>query len=664
MAGISDEDKERVRAATDIVALFSERSVMRQKGRDFWCCCPFHEEKSPSCKVDPNTQQYYCFGCHEHGDVFTYVMKTEGIEFPDAVRRLAERAGIEIKESGGPSIPRSYKERLRGVCNDTRDFYHSQLMRLKSPEADAARAYLGGRNLGGSVPKDWNLGFAPGRGALIAHLRSRGYSIKEMVDANVVVQYDGSRPRDRFFNRIMFPIHDESGQCIAFGGRVVGKGEPKYLNTNDTPLFHKSNVLFGLDKAKSRMTSTGTAIVVEGYTDVIALHESGVTNAVATLGTALTTQHIRVLSRHAGKRVIYLFDGDEAGQRATDRALGFIDESMTPEAGKHQVELLACTLPDDLDPADFVSQRGVEALQAELDAAKPLIAFGIDRHIARFDTSTAEGRTAAFADAIALLAPIKDSLLATEYAVDIAGRLHVRESDAIERLKRLTPPTRRDYSRNANGNAAGKGKGKPQAASRSAAPMPSAPEDPEYVPYDEYVPFEAYESGPASAPEPMPAPVELSVYERNRRRYEAEFIGVCAHHPELVMSYAASLAQVAWHVPLHAQAADELLAAIAENPQLTPAELAARITSQYPEASRLLVERESDASAGDDFNAYASFLSEILATGDLASQIETYRAQLSHPESLSEEESELLFETVSALQHELAERRSRRRTGQ
>ena len=171
VAGISDEDIQKVRAATDLVSLFSERVPLRQRGRDFWCCCPFHDEKSPSCKIDPATQQFYCFGCHEHGDVFSFVMKTEDIDFPDAVRRLADRAHIEIHESGGRGgVSRSYKERLRGVCQETRDFYHQQLMRLKSPEADAARSYLASRGLGGQVPAHWHLGFAPGHGALMRHL--------------------------------------------------------------------------------------------------------------------------------------------------------------------------------------------------------------------------------------------------------------------------------------------------------------------------------------------------------------------------------------------------------------------------------------------------------------------------------------------------------------
>ena len=353
---ISDEEIQKVREASDLVALMGERSPMRQKGRDFWCCCPIHNEKTPSCKVDPSTQLWHCFGCGEGGDIFGFLMKVDGMSFPEAVQFLADKAHITLtrsgKDDGGAS--NSKKARLKQVCAETADFYHFQLMRVKNAPTDAARAYLAGRNLGGAIPREWMLGFAPGSGTLVRHLSSKGFTPDEMVEANVALRGDNGRVRDRFYNRIMFPIRDVQGDCIAFGGRIIGDGQPKYLNSQETPLFHKSTVLYGLDKAKTAMAATGDAIVVEGYTDVIALHRAGVDNAVATLGTALTRQHIRTLSRHAKNRIIYLFDGDEAGQRAADRALQFIDSSITPEAGRTRIDLCAVTLPDNLDPADFV----------------------------------------------------------------------------------------------------------------------------------------------------------------------------------------------------------------------------------------------------------------------------------------------------------------------
>ena len=267
------------------------------------------------------------------------------------------KPGSRLTEEPGAAVARGQKARLKEVCEETASFYHTQLMRARGSQADAARAYLSSRDLGGPVPNEWNLGFAPGNQALVRHLSSKGFKPKDMVEANVAMlsKRDG-RLQDRFFNRIMFPIRDVEGNTIAFGGRVIGKGEPKYLNSQETPVFHKSEVLFGLDKAKAAMASTGVAIIVEGYTDVIVLHGAGVKNAVATLGTALTMQHIRTISRHAKHRIVYLFDGDEAGQRAADRAARFIDESMLPEAGRSRIDLCAVTLPDNLDPADFVQK--------------------------------------------------------------------------------------------------------------------------------------------------------------------------------------------------------------------------------------------------------------------------------------------------------------------
>lgn len=638
MAGISDEDIQKVRAASDIVALFGERTPVQRRGKDYWCCCPFHNEKTPSCKIDPATQNFYCFGCHEHGDVFTYVMKTEDVDFPDAVRRLADRAHIEIHESGS-GAPRGYKERLRGVCRETRDFYHTQLMRGKSSEAAAARAYLAGRGLGGKVPDDWQLGFAPGRRQLVGHLSDLGYNIKEMIDANVVVQYEGKPANDRFFNRVMFPINDVQGDCIAFGGRVIGEGEPKYLNSRDTPLFHKSNVLYALDRAKATMTATGTAIVVEGYTDVIALHESGITNAVATLGTALTAQHIRILSRHAGKRIIYMFDGDAAGQKAIDRALTFIDDTMTPEAGPLRVDLLACTLPDNLDPAEYVAAHGADALRAHIEReAKPLIAFGIDRRLANYDLSTPEGRTAAFSDAIQVLAPIKDSLLAQQYAVRIAGRLQMRENDVLDRLSQLKKPERRDYDAPYGARTGSRARGR-RDNGRTDEP----------VPYDEggWVPVVADSH-------PMPQPEAVTKTEESRRRYERELLVLFAHHPELVLEQVEAFARISWHVSLHERIADALLEAVAANPQASAQEVAAAIGQACPEATGLLVSRDNDAT---DPARYANFLIEELAIGDLAAQIDEYRFSLSDPGALTHDERTLYLKTLASLQRELAQRR-------
>jgi len=421
MGRITDEDIQRTRDATDVVSLISERIVLKPKGRLYWGLCPFHGEKTPSFKVDPATQLWHCFGCGLGGDAFGFVMRTDNVEFPDAVRILADRANVEIHEAEG-GVPRGHKERLYAALDEAAEFYHRILTRDSSAAAKNAREYLGKRGFGTEIAKAWTLGYAPGRGALVRHLTAAGYTGSELVDANLALKSDSGSLKDRFYERVMFPIRDLQGRVVAFGGRVIGTGEPKYLNTNDTPVFHKSANMYGIERAKAKITSSGTAIVVEGYTDVIALHEAGVTNAVAALGTALTKQHVKLLGRFA-KRVVCLFDGDEAGLRAADRVVEFVDKGVTPEAGASRVELAVAIIPDKLDPADFVAQRGVEAMAKVVVGAEPLLRFAINRRLARWDLDVPEERARALNDAAEVLAPIKDSLLADDYSNYIADKL-------------------------------------------------------------------------------------------------------------------------------------------------------------------------------------------------------------------------------------------------
>ncbi len=437
MGRISDEDVARVRDATDLVTVVSERVPLRQKGRLFWGNCPFHGEKTPSFKVDPATQLWHCFGCGAGGDVYGFVMRIENVDFPDAVRMLADRARIEIRESEG-GLPRSHRERLYAVLEEAARFYHRTLTSSRDPGATSAREYLAGRGFGSDVAKRWVLGYAPGRGALVKHLTGLGYSPEEMLEANLALRGPDAVVRDRFYERVMFPIVDVQGRHIAFGGRVIGTGEPKYLNTNDTPVFHKSANLYGIDRAKASITATGDAIVVEGYTDVIALHESGLGNAVATLGTALTQQHVRLLRRFA-RRIIYLFDGDEAGIRAAERAVEFVDRTITPEAGRNPLDLLVCALPSGLDPADYAHTHGIAELERLLSQSEPLLKFAVERRLSRWDLDRPEERARALTDAAQVLAPVKDSILADDYASLIADRLFADFTTVKRAIERAVP---------------------------------------------------------------------------------------------------------------------------------------------------------------------------------------------------------------------------------
>ena len=611
---ISDEDIQKVREASDLVAIMGETGPVKQRGRDFWLCCPFHNEKTPSCKIDPALQLWHCFGCGEGGDVFAFIMKSQDLSFPEAVRYLAERAHIDIADDQakrGPGMGQGAKARLRAVCAEAAEFFHTQLMRSKSPQAGAARAYLSQRGLGGDIPKTWMLGFAPGQGALVRHLASKGFESTEMIQANVAVVGSDGRVRDRFFNRVMFPIKDEQGQCIAFGGRVIGKGEPKYLNSQETPLFHKGRMLYALDKAKAAMASTGVAVVSEGYTDVIAMHEAGIRNAVATLGTALTRTHIRVLSRHARKRIVYLFDGDAAGQRAADRALQFIDSSMTPEAGAARIDLFAVTLPDNLDPAEFIAAHGGRELQALIDQAKPLLEYGIDRRLGNWDLSRAEGRSAAVADALSVLAPIKDSLLAKDYARQIASRARADENDVLGQLANLKPPRIFDAEETAGGHAG------------NAAPA-------------------------------APVRRKLPQSEMNRRRFERQLLALCAARTDLALAHADALASVQWHDPACAAVSASMLDTLTADPAALPAAIVGAASMAEPRAAGFLTRGVPESAVPEDL---AAFLVEELSIGDTEEAISAMRAQMSAPASMPPEDYELLFETVAAMQRELTARK-------
>ena len=643
MAGISDDDIRRVREASDLVSIAAERMTLRQKGRDFWGCCPFHGEKTPSFKIDPNTQLWHCFGCSQGGDVFSFVMKRDEVGFLDAVRDLAKRANIELTEDAATVISRGKKARLKDVCNATAEFYHTQLMRGRSSAVQEARRYLGARDLGSKVSKDWTLGFAPGQGSLIRHLSSLGFTPTEMVEANVAlaplrdtrtggssrdgVTYSINQVKDRFFNRIMFPIRDIDGEVIAFGGRVVGKGEPKYLNSQETAIFHKSEVLYGIEKAKGAMAATGTAIIVEGYTDVIILHEAGVKNVVATLGTALTKQHVRALSRHAKRRIVYLFDGDEAGQRACDRAAKFLDESMLPEAGRSQIQLCAVTLPDGLDPADFVIQRGVDALNQLLEDASPLLRYAIDRKLSRFDLKDYGQKGVALKECLELLAPIKQSLMAQEYAGYIADRLLVEPSSVIERL------------------------------AKTPVPRVMAMEDASSVPAQSNLASEQYASeGSAVMGTPAVQTAPLTAKQRQRLGIERELLCLCIAQPEVAFGAASVLMTTTWHDPAHEALSKYILDALEADPTQDSASLLMSVSALYPAASHILTASQ----VRDDVptEVLAQFLLEEIAMGDLEESIfEVTRTLKEEGGRLSEEEYDTEYRKVVLMQAQLRDLR-------
>ena len=398
-------------ARVDIVDVIDRRVPLKKAGQNYQACCPFHSEKTPSFTVSPTKQFYHCFGCGAHGTAISFLMEYEHMSFRDAVAALAQDAGLPVPESAQeqdrPKPPPALWEALEQAAH----FYRQQLK--QSPRAID---YLKGRGLTGKIAARYGIGYAPDGSPL--KLVFADYQNEALAAAGLVIDGEHSR-YDRFRDRIMFPIRNLKGQIIGFGGRVLGEGEPKYLNSPETPLFHKGSEIYGLFEARGAIKTVGRVIVVEGYMDVAALAQHGVDFAVATLGTATTPIHARTLMRHSD-RLIYCFDGDNAGRKAAWRALENTLESL--QDGK---EVSFLFLPEGEDPDSFIRTHGREAFMHLLDAETvPLSAFLV-RELARDrKLETQEGRAAFLKEAKPLLDRIAAPLLATlvrRQIADIAG---------------------------------------------------------------------------------------------------------------------------------------------------------------------------------------------------------------------------------------------------
>ncbi|MCK0153381.1 DNA primase [Alcanivorax sp. S6407] len=390
MARIPDNFIQDLLARTDLVELIDSRVPLKKTGRNYSACCPFHQEKTPSFTVAPDKQFYYCFGCGAKGNAVGFLMDYEHMSFPEAVKQLASRAGMEVPESRPETAAdRQRKDRLQSLYDllSRAEHFYAQQLRL-APEKQKAVNYLKNRGLSGEIAKRFSLGFAPpGFDNLINGLSLTEAGLEQALTAGLLVRReDTGRVYDKFRDRIIFPIRDTRGRTIGFGGRVLGDGKPKYLNSPETPVFRKGEELYGLWEWRQSRDRSERLYVVEGYMDVIALHQYGVPNVVATLGTATTEDHARKLFRQVDE-VILCFDGDKAGVRAAWRAL----ESLLPalDDGK-QVRFLF--LPDGEDPDTLVRTQGPEALRAMTDKADALSTY-LFRHLSEgLDLNTVDGR--------------------------------------------------------------------------------------------------------------------------------------------------------------------------------------------------------------------------------------------------------------------------------
>ncbi len=428
MAKITQQDIDALRERADIVEIISGYTNLKKSGTHaFKGLCPFHSEKTPSFSVDRARNLFHCFGCQRGGDVYGFVQEAENLPFPEAAEWIARKVGFDLHyEEMSPGQKKAAGEKLRIIkANEAAaEFFHKALM--DSPEAAEARRYLGSRGFGPEIATRWKLGYAPGRDSVTKHLLGRGFTADELIKADLARKSDrDGNLYDTFRQRIIFPTWNLQGDVVAFGARAVkADQQPKYLNSSETPVFSKSRMMFGLDRAKSIIAREGIATVVEGYTDVIALHEAGVTSAVATNGTALGETHFELLKKF-GERVALMMDADTAGLKAAERSFDI----------HHRIgiEVLVAPLPAGRDPADVAAEDGQEGIKKVLDAARPLLEFKLDQLLSTLRLDTPEARAKAVREVAVVLGFHPDPIARHQYAAMAAERIGV-DPEGIQRV--------------------------------------------------------------------------------------------------------------------------------------------------------------------------------------------------------------------------------------
>ena len=411
----------------DLVELIDAYVPLKKAGANFAACCPFHSEKSPSFTVSPTKQFYHCFGCGAHGTAISFLMEYSGLGFIDAIKDLANRTGLQLPEQEGRHLHTGPKlSSLTEIMADAAKYYYEQLKKSRK-----AIDYLQARGVSGAIAQKFGIGYAPEGWQNLGSV-FEDYTRESLQQAGLVIKNDNGRLYDRFRDRIMFPIMNQKGEVIAFGGRVLGEGEPKYLNSPETPLFEKGREVFGLPQARVALRERNTAIVVEGYMDVVALAQHGIGNAVATLGTATTATHVQKLLRQVD-RIVYCFDGDAAGKKAAWRAL---ENSL--EALPEQKNIGFVFLPERDDPDSFVREQGKEVFERMISQSVPLSEFLLRELSSHCDMTTAEGRARLVAEAKPLLARLQTPLLRLQLVKRLAEASGFSQSE-VERLCDLRP---------------------------------------------------------------------------------------------------------------------------------------------------------------------------------------------------------------------------------
>lgn len=445
---IPQEIIEQVKDRTDILDVVSGYVTLSKAGQNFKGLCPFHSEKTPSFMVSPSRQIFHCFGCGTGGNAFTFVMKMEGTSFPETVRELARKAGIAVPEVQGIRHHQDAgnREKLEELNEAAQAWFMHNLTQAEAGRD--ARLYLKERGMFEDTLEAFGFGYAPESwDGLLKHLLKTGYTLPDLLAAGLITTKDGAgrNPKDasgyydKFRARVMFPIRDLRKKVIGFGGRMLGEGMPKYLNSPETPLFNKGRALYLLEKAREAAGKTETLIIVEGYFDAIALHQAGITNVVATLGTALTPDHIRIIRRYVTKAVL-LFDPDEAGVRAALRTLDlFVDSGLGVKV---------VSLPSGDDPDTFIRNQGTEVFAQMQEKAPSLLDFAVEHSLGKANVTSIEDRIRSVDEILRILQKTSNRLEKEECTKRVAERLGVNQQRLIERYPELRPrdmrPIRRD----------------------------------------------------------------------------------------------------------------------------------------------------------------------------------------------------------------------------
>ncbi|PID58242.1 DNA primase [candidate division KSB3 bacterium] len=423
---IPEETIDEIRIQNDITGLISEYVVLEKAGRNFKGLCPFHHEKTPSFIVNPGKQIFHCYGCGEGGNVFSFLMKHEKYSFPEAVRVLAQRAGIPLQDQK----PARQLERYEALYRVQREAAHSFSRNLLNhPQAASVREYLGRRGINEELIRNFSLGYALPEWDGLRKVLASQYPSDLMLESGLAIKKkNGNGQYDRFRDRLMIPIYDERGRIAGFGGRTLREGGPKYLNSPESMIFHKSRTLFGLHQAKDEIRRLGSILIVEGYFDMIIPYGHGVKNIAATMGTALTEQHLRLLQRYA-RKVVLIFDSDPAGVKAVMRTLDLFLAS--------DVEVRAVVLPQGEDPDSFVRKKGADRFRKAVENAPMLLDFIRDRIVERYDLSRVEQQIECANQILPMMMKIRNIIERNAQISKTADVLHVTDVSILQQFKRM-----------------------------------------------------------------------------------------------------------------------------------------------------------------------------------------------------------------------------------